>query len=381
MNNTNLGSLMEMVASAFPEKTVVDISEFENEDHQTYKYLYEGLNEKHNEAIAETFSLHHEIQELQKEIQELSEELEKYKKLNGELNEKTFGIIEFLKNYAEKEIYITDVKAKKINGEEILTNEKYKGALRQGVSDKPAIYGTSRPSWFKPVKKALSKSNMSKKYANNTNCLFARRLHIIKSFFSKVESEEISPETANEMAMKLRKKRILELLDSECSNYEKYIKYFMLTPALTKDYMDTLTKACELGLDANVVIELLEQPAECFNKEIIELYITQTHKATDYNAKKELALELIRGEWYVEADINGHTQKFQMTPMHLIEEVNDKLNSISSILSEMANEKLCANLTQSFSNGHKDEEEIDEMETNIDYTSFVDFDESMLGDM
>ena len=113
----------------------------------------------------------------------------------------------------------------------------------------------------------------------------------------------------------------------------------LLTPGIPKDFMKTLMGASELGVDANVVIQLLEQPKESFNWEIIEAYISKVHKATEYNIKRELANELIRGDWYVVSDINGSLQKYQMVPFDILNEVKQKLNDICDILSGISKPK------------------------------------------
>ena len=46
---------------------------------------------------------------------------------------------------------------------------------------------------------------------------------------------------------------------------------------LDKEYLKTLQGAAQINIDANLVIALLEQPNDSFNREIIELYVSEIH--------------------------------------------------------------------------------------------------------
>ena len=125
---------------------------------------------------------------------------------------------------------------------------------------------------------------------------------------------------------------VADLLQSDISNEEKYIKYLLLTPGMPRDYLKTFIGASELQLNADVVIELLEQPRESFNKEMIEAYVSEIRKGTGYNLKKELANELIRGDWYIMSDINGHPQKYQLVPVDYLDNIKRCLENLCDVL-------------------------------------------------
>ena len=384
--STVLSELVDMIRSAFPEKTVVDISEYENEEHQTYKYLYELQSEKLKELTEENFDLQFTIQDYEREMADLRESLAVQKSVNEKLSNTTTNIMEFIESFSEQEIFVTDIKVFDKNDAEISVNKDLKVSLIDSISERPGVYGFKRPSWFTPLKNEFTKSNVAKNAASNTKGILKDKLFFWKKIFKDIENGSITAEAAQAQVDQERKNQIIELLKVNASNYEKYLKYFLLTPGLPKHYVNTLVGAAELGLDANVIIELLEQPKELFNKEIIEIYVSETHKGTEYNLKKELAYELIRGDWYVKADINGKSQKFQMAPIELLESINEKLSNISSILSQMADEQLCAKLTQgpsavddlaqSCSDFHKNDNDF--IGSSDEIPSFIDFDDSVL---
>lgn len=391
--DTTLKELIETMRTAFPEKTIVDIADYENEEHQTYKYMYETQAKKINELTEENFHLQFKLQDSERETMLLKSELDVQKSVNKKLTNTTMDITEFIKNFSEQEILVSNIRVYDLNDEEINASEELKVSLIDSISDRPGVYGHKRPSWFTPLKIEFNKNNVAKRAADNTKGLLNNKLTFWKRMCNLIKRKEISLEEAQTRVDVRRKTQIIELLNSNGSNYEKFLKYFLLTPGLPKHYMNTLVGAAELGLDANVIIELLEQPKESFNREIIEIYVSETHKGTEFNLKKEFAYELLRGDWYVTADINGKTQKFQMAPIELLESINEKLTNISTILSEMADEQLCANLarsaeldveavsnslTQSCSDFHEDEYETDLMDSPTEFSSFIDFDDSVL---
>lgn len=49
-------------------------------------------------------------------------------------------------------------------------------------------------------------------------------------------------------------------------------------------------------------------------------FLSQFADASEYRMKLDLARELIEGKWYITADYNGRTTKFQLVP---IEEFNE----------------------------------------------------------
>ena len=51
-----------------------------------------------------------------------------------------------------------------------------------------------------------------------------------------------------------------------------------------------------------------------------------------FNLKRELAEELIKGEWSIVSDINGEPCKYQLLPMTAIEKIKEELLSLAGEL-------------------------------------------------
>lgn len=223
-----LSDIVELIHQEYPDKVLIDLSEYENEEHQTYKFLYEQLNEIYAQKINELGLVVSDIRSTPKD--------------------KSIDTESFVKT----------------------------------ISSVPGIYGGKRPSWYTPLKIQLSKENVKRKNVGNTigslknKLSFWKGLRQIGANHKKQSLDKIA--TAYD---EYRKNNILELLHENCSNEEKYLKYFLLTPGIDQEYLKTLQGAAEINLDANLVIALLEQPSELFNREIIEGYRYEVQGITD----------------------------------------------------------------------------------------------------
>lgn len=363
--------VQKLIRERFPNMMLVAIADFENEDHQSYRYLYEKLESSYEKLEADFHNTRYSLEEAEREVADLSSELEKQTEFNGQLKNQTQGIMEFIKRMTEKDIVVSDIKPMDASGQEIKTaNDRRKEVLSDDLSLNPGIYGFRRASWFSPLQTELNKTNIAKKTVLNTQNNLKEKVYFWKKIFHKIETKEVQIEEAAHEIDTKRREKICNLLNSNDSNDEKYIKYMLLTPGISKDFMKTLMGASELGVDANVVIQLLEQPKESFNQEIIEAYISKVHKATEYNFKRELANELIRGEWYVVSDINGLPQKYQMVPFDILNEMRQKLNDICDILSgvsiqkdmESASDEIADERMEEFEEDFELPEDVDDVE-------------------
>ena len=317
----------------FSDKTFVAINEVENSDQQSYKYLYDMLLKKHEELRDSFYGQKYELDNAYRDLAELHAEIKHLKENNGNMKNTTTDIVAFIKDFLTKDIIVQKVEAVDISGKPIICgSDSKKNQPVPDLSNRPGVYSFKRPSWFTPLREELelSKKNISRKNVTHTEDVLKDKVvfwKLLKKSKSKVEEKaQIVDET--------RKRNIEKLLVSDISNEEKYIKYMLLTPGMDKEYMKTLNGAAELGLSANTVIELLEQPENSFNREMIEAYVSQVHKATEYNMKHELAEELIRGEWYITSEINGSEQKYQLVPMERITEVANRLDHICKVFEE-----------------------------------------------
>ena len=317
----------------FAEKIFVSINEVENEEKQSYKYLYQMLLQKHEELRESFYGQKYELDNAYRDLAEQNAEIKRLRENNGNMKNTTTDIITFIKDFLTKDIVVQKVEVFDGFGKPIICGSDIKRQKSiPELSNEPGIYSFKRPSWFTPLREELelSKKNTSRKNVKHTEDILLDRVMFWKLLKRDKSNVEIKAQRIDEA----RKHNLEKLLASDISNEEKYIKYILLTPGMDREYMKTLNGAAELGLNANMVIELLEQPAESFNKEMIEVYVSQVHKATEYNLKLELAEELIRGEWYVVSDINGSTQKYQLVPMERIMEIEKRLQHICDVFEE-----------------------------------------------
>lgn len=335
-------TIKKYVAEHFCDKILCDLADFENEEKQTYQYLYHMLQKKYEKLEADFLEQKCDLDDAHRNLADLKIELKNLKAINGDLKDVEGDIADCIKSFLTKEITVQKVEAiDAATGEKITCSSDNK-KRSMALSDTPGIYSFKRPSWFTPLhaELELSKKNVSRKNARHTETILSGKLEFWKSLMKKGGSVEAKAEQADEM----RRKNIEKLLASEDTNEEKYLKYMLLTPGMDRDFMKTLNGAAELGLNAKIVIELLEQPAENFNREMFEAYVSQIHKATEYNLKLELAEELIRGEWYIVSEINGSRQKYQLVPLEKIEEIKKQLQELCDVLTKP--DTLCHNGTK-----------------------------------
>ena len=69
-----LSEIIEILHREYPDKIIVDLSECENEEHQTYKFLYEQLNTIHTQKMNEFGLIISDMQRFTKENAELEAE-------------------------------------------------------------------------------------------------------------------------------------------------------------------------------------------------------------------------------------------------------------------------------------------------------------------
>lgn len=365
-----IDELKAKLAETDPKKIIVDINEFETNEHQTYKWLFDNLNEKYKNKIEELNSMVFEKQTAEREASESSAQIFGLNETIEKLTVSNTELLAIVDNYVTHEIIVTDIEVTPISE----TQDKiHSEQFVKSISGVPGIYGGKRPGWFILNQQELTKENIKKK---NTKATF----EILKDgllFWKQQKGKQ--RETVASNYEKKRKNNILELLQSSCSNQEKYLKYLLLTPGLGRDYEKTLQGASDMGLDANLVIALLEQPSDWFNKEIIEMYVSEVHRGTEYNLKQELAEELVKGQWSILAKVNGKNTKFQLMPIEEIDALKTKMESVLSNMPITANTEVCANLAQTSVDNHKNVESIDDyIPTNEDYSSVIQFDDSML---
>lgn len=333
----DVSELKTIIYENFPEYTLVRIEDNENSTGQSYKYLYEKLcveleqcKKKIAELEAELFSQNTSLDMKERELARLAKQLDNAGAINEALEAGTSEFHSIVEKLLYGEIIISSLDPVTPDGKVIVKgNELRKGGMIE-YTPLPAIYECKRPSFFSPLGPELNKENAAAKMAAKTSDLLKEKLMFWDKILQAKKKNQDIEKLADEVDLN-RFHEINKLLGSKMSNEEKYIKYLMLTPGIKKDFLCTLTGAAELALDADVVIRLLEQPAECFNREVFEMYISQVHKGTEYNLKRELAEELIRDEWSVRATVNGKEQLFRLVPFDFLCELRDKLVAVENL--------------------------------------------------
>lgn len=104
------------------------------------------------------------------------------------------------------------------------------------------------------------------------------------------------------------------------TNQEKLMMYAMNSEYHNTNVERLLIYAGTHCINANYLIYLLEDPDVCTTYENTVAFLSQFADASEYRMKLDLARELIEGKWYITADYNGRTTKFQLVP---IEEFNE----------------------------------------------------------
>lgn len=323
-----LQEIKEILKEKYPEKTIVDITENEAADKKTYKEKYETIKKEIEKKEENDFIQNLEKENLEKENSELRKENETLKKEIEKLtNETAEEFRKLTKKILEEEIIISNPRAYNLDDEEIITQSDR--PKRIDPADKPGVYQFKRPSYFTQLRREMNKANEGEKVAKNTKEQLIQNLLFWKK---QSQKEQVSKEEIAEEYDERRSKALQQLMKEELSNEERYLKYILLSPGLGREYYKTLNGASELGLDARVIISLLEQPKESFNKELIEAYVSAAHKGTEYNLRKELAKELVEEDWYIVADINGKPQRYQLVPIEFLKQLEENLRRMEENL-------------------------------------------------
>lgn len=288
----DLPELRGKLTEIAPEKTIVDINDIEDENHVSYKVKCEQLQTQ-IEALKEAEQSRDEMVPV-----------EKVKSLFGEL-------LPLLKRICDTDagnIQITDE-----NGNVAIKPE----AVSADTSiSAPAVYAGQRPSWFTPLRTELTKAERGKELAKKTQ-------KELRPLFTP-QSDRYDRD---------RTEKVKHILESNVTNEEKYIRYMMITSGIDDELKKALNGAIDLGIDADIAIRFLEQPAETFNREVFEDYVSNVHKTADVKLKSELADDLIRGKWYVSSRLGGKSVKYQMVPCDMVDDTRRLVQELIDILS------------------------------------------------
>lgn len=119
---------------------------------------------------------------------------------------------------------------------------------------------------------------------------------------------------------KNRLESINTILQMEVSNQMKLTLYAAWFDSVDPEMVELLNYAGDQDINADYVIRLLEKPKEYRNYRTIRALMQQAKKASEAHIKREAAVELISGDWYVEANYRGKMCRFQMMPVNEMEQ-------------------------------------------------------------
>ena len=313
--------IADLLHDWFPHYTIVPIEEYEKVSQgKTYKNLYEELRENQRHLDEDIHNANTFAHEKEQEVSYLNSELKNLKEKSENFKASSDSLLEFISHLINGEITVS------IDTD---PHDKLRDHFKEDVSTKPGVYEGKRPSWFTELNEELSQLNEAKKNARETVGSLRSLFHFWEGMDKK---KDISVEKRADEVDEKRRRKVIEILSSTDSNEVKYLKYMLITPGIPSDYLKTLNGCADMGIDANVIIQLLERPADSFNKEIIEAYVSRAHKGVAYDYKQKLAEELLMGNWYVTAKVNGKQTKHQLVPWDDILAVKTRLEEIAEIL-------------------------------------------------
>jgi len=188
-------------------------------------------------------------------------------------------------------------------------------------------------------------------------------LHLNKLLKDRVEEQERLPEVKQKekendgwvkrnaiTPVEIEKNRldsINEIMSSnDLPNQAKLVLYAAWCDKSDVELQKLLNLAGELGIEANYVIRLLEKPREYHNYRTMRGMLLQAKKGSEAHIKREAAMELICGEWYVEAEYAGEMTRFQMVPV-------SELNAFKYALEEYKTEAAVEALNKMLSGNKK----------------------------
>lgn len=127
----------------------------------------------------------------------------------------------------------------------------------------------------------------------------------------------------------LRKRAVLEVMESDYPNHIKLSQYAMIADFdSSPNLYHMLRDAIEMDLDANYVISVLENRNIMAHDFKAQQVMDLAKAEGPYLRKIELAKELLLGEWTVVADCNGKNVIFQLVPIDEIADIRYQIKMI-----------------------------------------------------
>ncbi len=138
--------------------------------------------------------------------------------------------------------------------------------------------------------------------------------------FKNILGTQESKQTAEGQQESERQKAIRLLLENnEMDNQTKLTTYALWYFHGDPEMETLLTYAGDYCIDANYLIQLLEQPKELQNYRTIRAFLKQALSASEAHIKKQTVKELLCGDWQAVANYCGKRCHFRLVPVEEIE--------------------------------------------------------------
>lgn len=160
----------------------------------------------------------------------------------------------------------------------------------------------------------LSESNYIKRI-----CSFFKHA----KFFEKRSQVNGKKNQENESVKSIDKEReeiINQLLNNNIPNQAKLATYALWYFHDDLEMEHLLKLAGQYGINANYVIQLLENPNGQMNYKTVRAFLQQAMSSSEVRIKKEAAQELLCGDWVVVADYCGKPCHFKLMPVEELAE-------------------------------------------------------------
>ena len=309
------------IGKHFPDKVLVDLKMVENEAHDQYEMLWKSVSMENEDLRGELNSVANENEHLKMEVQKLRAELDDFEKIKGTALGKSAEVADYVMEIFNTGITVGEWKIESKSNEG--GDKNIKGSLDDlEISSHPGIYGGESPGHFLTIaggKMELTRENLAGKVSRNAFLEVGFLLKKLMTHDKKTKDEDVA---------EARRQRITELLSTRMDNEEKYLRYIVISPGISQEFCKILERAGEMGLDADLMIRLLEQPVERFNKEIIERFVSRGSKGLGYDFRQAVVRELLDEDCVVMAEIYGTPCKMKLVPMEQLVALRDEVERL-----------------------------------------------------
>lgn len=190
---------------------------------------------------------------------------------------------------------------------------------------------------FKDESKELNESNSRKKTFERlfTGKFFDKRKEDIEVYSKNAALNESQKRKIDKEVDDNRKLAVLKIKsDSTLTNKEKLTLYTMFSRWHGTEMEELINAAGDYCICAEHVISLLDMMADkdvAFTKDEVRDFFRQAQKASEVKIKKEFAQELVDGDYYITASVDGEVQKFAIVPEEDILRIKKILNMSDSV--------------------------------------------------